>query len=260
MLKSLYWIGANYQHPVELPDTKGLCWRKAVVRCLESVYPWSIPQHDAEPSPPSPSAIQISPEPLTDRECPPAVSEQPVTTAPTTPPEPMPQCESDQGYEPATTMAEVILVELDMEDWLIEWETEVVLSTLPTHKLSLPLVPSLSLSLVLPGSSSSPSSVLTTTESSQVTIIYIALLQCRLCQSSFTVLNMEIVCHSPLARQNQQFNSRLQQSQTVQRTHLAPVVLSWWSSRWQGLQRGSVSGAHLVVLDFADVQGCRGCL
>ncbi len=32
---------------------------------------------------------------------------------------------------------------------------------------------------------------------------------------------------SPLTRQNQQFNSRLQQSQIVQRTLLVPVVLSW---------------------------------
>ncbi len=51
---------------------------------------------------------------------------------------------------------------------------------------------------------------------------------------------------SPLARWNQQFNSRLQQSQIVQRTHLVPLVLSWWPSRWKGLQRGSVSGAHLI--------------
>ncbi len=37
-------------------------------------------------------------------------------------------------------------------------------------------------------------------------------------------------CHSPLAKQNHQFRSRLQQSQIVQRTRLVPVVLSRWPS------------------------------
>ncbi len=50
---------------------------------------------------------------------------------------------------------------------------------------------------------------------SQVTVIF---LLCRLGQSSFTVLKREIVCRSPLAKRDQQFNSRLQQSQIVQRT------------------------------------------
>jgi len=49
-LKSLYWIGVNFQHPVDLPDTQGLCWKEAVIKCLESVYPRSIqpPQPDPE--------------------------------------------------------------------------------------------------------------------------------------------------------------------------------------------------------------------
>lgn len=34
--KALFWIGANY-HPVDLPDTFGLNWMDAIIRCLESV-------------------------------------------------------------------------------------------------------------------------------------------------------------------------------------------------------------------------------
>ncbi len=39
------------------------------------------------------------------------------------------------------------------------------------------------------------------------------------------------LCAVPLARRNQQLNSRLQQSQIVQRTHLVFVVLFRWPSR-----------------------------
>ncbi|ROL45287.1 hypothetical protein DPX16_17898 [Anabarilius grahami] len=42
-LKSLFWIWFNYHHPVDLPDTSGLNWRDAIIRCLESVYPG--PEH-----------------------------------------------------------------------------------------------------------------------------------------------------------------------------------------------------------------------
>lgn len=38
-LKSFFWIGANYHYPVDLPDTSGLDWREAIIRCLESIYP-----------------------------------------------------------------------------------------------------------------------------------------------------------------------------------------------------------------------------
>ncbi len=38
-INSLFWIGANYHRPVDLPDTTGLSWRKGILRCLESVQP-----------------------------------------------------------------------------------------------------------------------------------------------------------------------------------------------------------------------------
>ncbi|ROJ62535.1 hypothetical protein DPX16_21521 [Anabarilius grahami] len=122
-LRSLFWIGANYHHPVDLSDTKGLSLREAIIRCLESVYPQSRPQTDPEPNTQPHLTTEILPEP-------PADSEQPVTTVPTIAPEQMPQCESDQGCEPATTMPEGILVVLNTEDWLINWHSEVLFPTL----------------------------------------------------------------------------------------------------------------------------------
>ncbi len=60
-------------------------------------------------------------------------------------------------------------------------------------------------------------------------------LQSKLCQNSFIVLNGEIVYCSPMARRNQQFNSRLKQSQIVQRTHLVPVVwFNFIATVWTG--------------------------
>ncbi len=54
-LNSLFWIGANYHRPVDLPDTTGLSWRKGILQCLEIVLPRS------RTSPPSsPSAIPQS--------------------------------------------------------------------------------------------------------------------------------------------------------------------------------------------------------
>ncbi len=64
---------------------------------------------------------------------------------------------------------------------------------------------------------------------------------------------------SPLTRRTSSL-FQLQQSQIVQRTHLVSVVLSRWPSRRRGRHWGSVSGAHLVVLVSANVQGCRGHL
>ncbi len=37
--KSLFKVGTNCHHPVDLPDTMGLKWREAIIRCLESVWP-----------------------------------------------------------------------------------------------------------------------------------------------------------------------------------------------------------------------------
>ncbi len=51
---------------------------------------------------------------------------------------------------------------------------------------------------------------------------------------------------------------QLQQSQSVSGP-LVPGVFPRWMSRWRGPHWRSVSGAHLCVLDSADVQGCRGC-
>ncbi len=49
-LNSLFWIGANYYRPVDLPDNTGLSWREGILRCLESVQPRS------RTSPPSSSS------------------------------------------------------------------------------------------------------------------------------------------------------------------------------------------------------------
>lgn len=39
-IKTLYWIGANYKHQVDLPDMQGLSWRDAI---LENVWRGSTP-------------------------------------------------------------------------------------------------------------------------------------------------------------------------------------------------------------------------
>lgn len=62
-LKSLFWIGANYHHQVDLTDTSELDWREAIIRCLESVYPPSRTQPDPEPSPPPSITAETSQEP-----------------------------------------------------------------------------------------------------------------------------------------------------------------------------------------------------
>ncbi len=50
-LNSLFWIGENYHRPIKLPDTTRLSWREAIIRCLESVYPWFRAQPDPESKP-----------------------------------------------------------------------------------------------------------------------------------------------------------------------------------------------------------------
>ncbi|KAF4107357.1 hypothetical protein G5714_011721 [Onychostoma macrolepis] len=36
-LNRLIWLGANYHHPMNLPDTTGLSWREGIFQCLGSV-------------------------------------------------------------------------------------------------------------------------------------------------------------------------------------------------------------------------------
>ncbi len=66
-LNSLFWIGANYYRAVNLPDTRGLSWREAIIRCLKSVYLRSRTQPDPVPSPPSPHCAECEPDPTADR-------------------------------------------------------------------------------------------------------------------------------------------------------------------------------------------------
>ncbi len=33
-LNHLFWLGANFHYPVDLPDTSGLSWREGIFRCL----------------------------------------------------------------------------------------------------------------------------------------------------------------------------------------------------------------------------------
>ncbi|ROL32997.1 hypothetical protein DPX16_5892 [Anabarilius grahami] len=102
-IKSLFWIGASYHHPVDLPDTSGLAWREAIIRCLESICPRSRTQSDPEPSPPPPSTTETLRQPPADEEQPPTTMSKPEPeeegTVPTITLEPEPQSESDQGRD-----------------------------------------------------------------------------------------------------------------------------------------------------------------
>lgn len=114
-LKSLFWIGANYHHAVDLQDTTGLYWREAD-KYLESVYPRSGTQSDPDPNP-SPS---IHPPPQSFCVCPPADGER-LSTAMSEPepeerrteltiiPEQKTQSKYDQGCEPTTPAAKSTL-------------------------------------------------------------------------------------------------------------------------------------------------------
>ncbi|KAI2658485.1 Opioid growth factor receptor [Labeo rohita] len=57
-INSLFWIGANYSRPVDLPDTTGLSWREGILRCLESVRPQSrtSPPAEQHPEPSQPTS------------------------------------------------------------------------------------------------------------------------------------------------------------------------------------------------------------
>ncbi len=109
-LNSLFWIRANYYRPIDLPDTTGLSWREAIIRCLESVYLQSRTQPDPEPRPPSLRGAEHKPDPSADREPEP----EPVATDEPSPRsatelriamEPEPHGSSDQVRKLATTPA-----------------------------------------------------------------------------------------------------------------------------------------------------------
>ncbi|KAL0182354.1 hypothetical protein M9458_021729, partial [Cirrhinus mrigala] len=67
-LNSLFWIGVNYFLPINLPDTTGLSWKEAIIRCLESIYLQSGTHPDPAPSPSSPRYMECMPELTADGE------------------------------------------------------------------------------------------------------------------------------------------------------------------------------------------------
>ncbi|ROL45984.1 hypothetical protein DPX16_15543 [Anabarilius grahami] len=125
-LKSLFWIGANYHRPVDLPDTSGLSWMEHILRCLESVRPRSRAQPDPEPVS-SPRTAEHTCEPPADGELPPAAKGQPDSETPRTEvtcaQEVELQLTSDQGCEP-TTSADEGESTTEREDWLIDFGDE----------------------------------------------------------------------------------------------------------------------------------------
>ncbi|KAI2654752.1 Acetyl-coenzyme A carboxylase carboxyl transferase subunit beta [Labeo rohita] len=68
-INSLFWIGANYSSPVDLPDTTGLSWREGILRCLERVWLQSrtSPPDHPEPSQRTPRLAEPEPKPTMDR-------------------------------------------------------------------------------------------------------------------------------------------------------------------------------------------------
>ncbi|ROL52405.1 hypothetical protein DPX16_6634 [Anabarilius grahami] len=114
---------SHYHASLTVMIGTGLNWRDAVIWCLESAYPRSRTQLDPEPVPP----------PLTteDRELQPA-QRQPVPedkrSVRTLAPEEEPPSESDQGCEPTTSVAEGIFVEIESEDWLMDFSYEIDVS------------------------------------------------------------------------------------------------------------------------------------
>ncbi len=51
VINHLFWLGANYHHPVDLPDTTGLSWREGCV--WEVSGPEPEPAHRLRLSPPA---------------------------------------------------------------------------------------------------------------------------------------------------------------------------------------------------------------
>ncbi|KAI2662474.1 Zinc metalloprotease ZmpB [Labeo rohita] len=119
-INSLFWIEANYNRPVDLPDTTRLSWREGILRCLESVRPQSRTSPSAVPKSRPPATQHPEPrEPITrlaEPEPEPTVDGKPessmTVSSPigatareiTTEPEPI---ESDQVREPAAMPATV---------------------------------------------------------------------------------------------------------------------------------------------------------
>ncbi len=60
-INSLFWHGANYHRPVDLPDTTGLCWREGILRCLESILPWTRTSPPSSPSAVPQSSLSADP-------------------------------------------------------------------------------------------------------------------------------------------------------------------------------------------------------
>lgn len=121
-MNNLFWIRANYHHYIDLPDTSGLNWRKAIFRCLESVVPWFRTQPDPNPEPLL--TVEISSVHSADVEGPPATTSEPEPveerTLLTLAPEEKLQCES---VTPAAMITEA-------EDWLMDLSAEVLTPTL----------------------------------------------------------------------------------------------------------------------------------
>ncbi|KAL0164047.1 hypothetical protein M9458_039800, partial [Cirrhinus mrigala] len=94
--------------PAVLPDTTGLNWREAIIRCLESIRPPSRTTPDPEASPPSPCCTEPKPKPTVDGEPMPASINGPSPRRATEleiVPEPESLGASDQVCEPATALA-----------------------------------------------------------------------------------------------------------------------------------------------------------
>ncbi len=53
----LFRLGANYQRPMDLPDTTGLCWREGIYRCLGSYRSRVEPSPRVSPLAPSSSSL-----------------------------------------------------------------------------------------------------------------------------------------------------------------------------------------------------------